>query len=355
LSTTSRAYDVITSEPPPPNNAGVVNLYAREYYRAARRVLKPGGVLAQWLPMTELSRADGQAAIGAIAAEFPYVELRYGVALQWIVLASDAPLAVDLASVDAMTNTPAVARDLASIGVRDSADLLATLIQGDAELRRVIADAEPVSDDLPSIEYPIDAIPLPIELPGFVGDPLDELALVKTNDESAKRHLTDAASALGSVLRAGPIRLIVPTELRELMYGTMLRAALLKEHAHPAILALLDVDDVMTNAARARLASQPDDGAAILLLARRAYYEDDFATADARLATMTPGPSTAAQYWLLRGGCARALGRFDAASALFARAAGSSQNPRFRSMAEKLARTASTPWSPELGPLAVTD
>jgi spermidine synthase len=43
-------YDVITLEPMPPNFAGVNSLYSREFYQAARQRLKPGGVIAQWLP-----------------------------------------------------------------------------------------------------------------------------------------------------------------------------------------------------------------------------------------------------------------------------------------------------------------
>ena len=89
--TDARTYDVITSEPPPPNHAGVVNLYAREYYRAARRALRPGGVVAQWLPVMQLSPDDMLAIVGAMAAELPYVELRYGFNYQWIVLGSDRP------------------------------------------------------------------------------------------------------------------------------------------------------------------------------------------------------------------------------------------------------------------------
>ena len=54
LLATSRRYDVITSEPPPPTDAGVVNLYTQEFNAAARQALKPGGVLAQWLPLFQL-------------------------------------------------------------------------------------------------------------------------------------------------------------------------------------------------------------------------------------------------------------------------------------------------------------
>ena len=50
LLTTSTSYDVITAEPPPPNSAGSVNLYTKEYYELTKRALKPGGIVSQWIP-----------------------------------------------------------------------------------------------------------------------------------------------------------------------------------------------------------------------------------------------------------------------------------------------------------------
>ena len=43
LGTHSRKYDLITSEPPPPKVAGVVNLYTQEYFQAIRDHLTPDG------------------------------------------------------------------------------------------------------------------------------------------------------------------------------------------------------------------------------------------------------------------------------------------------------------------------
>ncbi len=46
-------YDVITIDPPPPLEAAASSLlYSEEFYRVARRKLRPGGILQQWLPTT---------------------------------------------------------------------------------------------------------------------------------------------------------------------------------------------------------------------------------------------------------------------------------------------------------------
>ena len=67
-----------TTEPPPPNHAGVVNLYSREFYRLAARRLAPGGVITQWLPVFELSSSEARAMIAAFVAELPHTALLYG-------------------------------------------------------------------------------------------------------------------------------------------------------------------------------------------------------------------------------------------------------------------------------------
>ena len=51
---TQKMYDVITLEPMPPNLAGVNALYSREFYESARQKLRPGGTIAQWLPINTI-------------------------------------------------------------------------------------------------------------------------------------------------------------------------------------------------------------------------------------------------------------------------------------------------------------
>ena len=355
LLTTTRSYDVITSEPPPPNHAGVVNLYSREYYRAARRVLRAGGILAQWLPVAQLSERDMLAMIAAMAAEFPYVELRYGFNYQWILLGSDVAPSRDVEKWQEIAAQTSVARDLDSIGVRGEPDLAATRIQSDAMLRAVSGVVPPVDDDLPSIEYPIDPVSRPPRIPaGLVGDPIQAYA-----GEDLFTDEVDAVETMAIVLRSLPLRSARSPELRELTLGTTLRAALHRAPGHPAIFALLDVDDIGRDAATAFLdrhagddRSAGDDDA-LFLLARRAYYEDDFEGAETRLASVHPAQVGAACYWLLRAGCARALGRFDNAVSDLRRAIATSGDARFRAAVEHLAEHAREPWQVDFGPLSV--
>ncbi len=147
LLTSGRRYDAITSEPPPPTDAGVVNLYTREFYRASKGALKPGGVLAQWLPVFQLTDDETTAITAAFVAEFDHVALHYGYGYQWVLLGSDEPLDLDAVRLAA----PSVRADLDRYGGRSLAQ---EHLQDDAGLRAAFASAEPLTDDRPSLQYP---------------------------------------------------------------------------------------------------------------------------------------------------------------------------------------------------------
>jgi spermidine synthase len=92
LERTTQQYDLITIDPPPPvEAAGSSMLYSEEFYAAARKRLRPGGILAQWLP--EGDDEDFTAVARALRNSFPYVRV-FGSVDGWGVhfLASEQPL-----------------------------------------------------------------------------------------------------------------------------------------------------------------------------------------------------------------------------------------------------------------------
>ena len=72
LERSPQQYDVITIDPPPPlEAAGSSMLYSEEFYAAARKRLRHGGVLAQWLPGGDPE--DVASITAALRKSFPYV------------------------------------------------------------------------------------------------------------------------------------------------------------------------------------------------------------------------------------------------------------------------------------------
>ena len=352
LVVTDRRYDVITSEPPPPNHAGVVNLYSREYYRTAKTRLRPGGVLTQWLPVFQVSRGEAEAIVAAFTAEFDHVALLYGYEYHWILAGSDAPLSIDLEAWRARVDLPTVKADLERIGVDGVGDLVATVIQGDAGLREATRDWEPVTDNFPVIQYPWPAIIGPDVPAGLVGEPLQVRDMIQPPPSpEAWAALLPAIETTRRIQQVLDLSGLLPVELWELMYGSALRSALGERLEHTATLALLEAGDDVVALARAALASGEMDPEALGVLVRRDFYSRRYTRALAAMEAAGPGIFPAAQYWLLRGGCLRALGRPEEAVDAFRTAMAASERPDFRRSLERLILAVHEPFRPEVGPV----
>jgi spermidine synthase len=71
LERTRIMFDIIIIDPPPPvEAAGSSLLYSQEFYVAAKRRLKPNGILQAWVPEHAMV---GRAALRSLCNEFPYV------------------------------------------------------------------------------------------------------------------------------------------------------------------------------------------------------------------------------------------------------------------------------------------
>jgi spermidine synthase len=96
---TSEEFDVITIDPPPPvEAAGSSLLYSVEFYAAAKRHLRPDGILQQWLPTAEPVIVASVAK--ALRESFPYVRVFRAIDLQGLhFLASSSPIVLASPSV----------------------------------------------------------------------------------------------------------------------------------------------------------------------------------------------------------------------------------------------------------------
>jgi len=105
-------FDLITVDPPPPvEAAGSGLLYSREFYTAARRRLRHGGILQQWFPGGEPIIAA--AVTRSIVESFPYVRMFPSIeGWGYHYFASDAPIAERSAAELAGRLPPRAAADL---------------------------------------------------------------------------------------------------------------------------------------------------------------------------------------------------------------------------------------------------
>jgi spermidine synthase len=164
LERTDQQYDVITIDPPPPLRAAASSLlYSEEFYQVARRRLRPGGILQQWLPANVNDDAvDVSAVSGSLSNSFPYVRVFYD-EFGMHYLASDQPIPAQT-SQELLQRMPASAiSDLVEWdepignGVMDTAeDRLSDLLKGEISIDKLVAaspETPALTDDRPINEY----------------------------------------------------------------------------------------------------------------------------------------------------------------------------------------------------------
>jgi spermidine synthase len=159
---TDKMFDVIVVDPPPPvEAAGSSLLYSTEFYEAARRRLRPGGILQQWLPPEAEARTT-QATLRSIQQVFPHVEVFQAVE-SWIerrgyhFLASMEPIP-ELTAQEFVTHMPPAAReDLIEWGPgRTPEETAEIILEGRTPVSEILtepATAPPITDDRPFNEY----------------------------------------------------------------------------------------------------------------------------------------------------------------------------------------------------------
>jgi spermidine synthase len=153
LKRSSERYDVITLEAPPPSAQGVANLYSTEFYELAKKRLAAKGLFAQWLPIATQNERETRELVRSFLEVFPYATLWTTELHEMLLIGSEAPIRLDAQTMEKRIAPAPVAASLKGVGVESTAALLAMWITGREGLERFAADAKPVTDDRPRIEY----------------------------------------------------------------------------------------------------------------------------------------------------------------------------------------------------------
>jgi len=157
LERTSTSFDLIVIDPPPPVEAAASSLlYSRGFYRIAKKRMRPGAILQQWVP------GGGDlvsfASIGrALQAEFPFVrgfQSCEGTGMHF--LASDTPLENVSAHVLAERMPEAAAKDLVEWGPESTPEAQLALVlsrEYRLDFATTTPGVPPMTDDRPMNEY----------------------------------------------------------------------------------------------------------------------------------------------------------------------------------------------------------
>jgi spermidine synthase len=148
--TTDARYDIIASEPSHPLSTYSARMFTLESFRAGSRILKPGGVMLQWLPAYLMEDEDLELMVKTFGSAFPNTHV-------FATLNPEQPtqhldyLMVGMNGDEVLD--PIVV--LAALEADDSHDFLVTHLMGPDEVRRIVEspDVPLNTDDRPFFEY----------------------------------------------------------------------------------------------------------------------------------------------------------------------------------------------------------
>lgn len=155
----SKKYDVVTIDPPPPfNAAGTSVLHSKEFYLDLSKILNPGGIVSQWIYYYSSREDDIAMAIKSFIDVFPYV-LAYeknGSVGGLFLEGSMSPL--NVSKINSFLEDPVVDRDLREIlNVDKNQDLskilFLTKLGDEKSLSMVFKNSPELTDNQPKTEY----------------------------------------------------------------------------------------------------------------------------------------------------------------------------------------------------------
>jgi spermidine synthase len=151
LLSTSRTFDLITGEPPPPRIARAVSLYTREYFQLVHDRLAEHGITTHWLPVHQLLRSDALAIVRSFCDVFDDCSLWGGSAYDWMLVGTrNAAGPVSEEQFAKQWQDPVTGPALRELGVEVPEQLGALFLADAPALKRAAADTPPLLDDYPN-------------------------------------------------------------------------------------------------------------------------------------------------------------------------------------------------------------
>jgi spermidine synthase len=153
LELTAEQFDLITVEPPPPIVAGSVHLYSLDFYELCLDRLRPGGIVAQWLPLHAQSLPSARMTARTFLEAFPHTQLWLPSVRDAILIGSEEPLVMSLDRLLEAYRTPRTRANLHRAYLESPEALLATFLLDGPGIARWAADAPVITDERPLMEF----------------------------------------------------------------------------------------------------------------------------------------------------------------------------------------------------------
>lgn len=158
LATTDELFDVITSDPIHPWVRGAASLFSVEYHELVKQRLRPGGVVAQWVPLYETDEASAKSQIGTFVQSFPNATLWNSdfldVGYDLVLIGQMGPARVDGEEIARrLDGRSALWQSLEEVGLGSTVELLQTYAGRGPDLEPWLRDAEINRDRSLRLQY----------------------------------------------------------------------------------------------------------------------------------------------------------------------------------------------------------
>jgi spermidine synthase len=148
LLTTNQRYDIVTADIIQPVHAGAGSLYSAEYFRLARGVLAPGGVMLQWIGIRPATQYKLMAR--TFLDVFPNATAWVGATL---LVGTTEPLTLDARAFQEKLAREPNRHALGLVNIQSFEQLTALYTAGPDQLRDFVGPGPILTDDQPLVEY----------------------------------------------------------------------------------------------------------------------------------------------------------------------------------------------------------
>ena len=147
-------YDVIIMEPMSPLQAGVVNLYSKEFYELALSRLKEDGLLVQWLPLHLVGPEDARSITHTFGQVFSEFSVWNSFLTRIVMLVgSRKPISLDKKHFETLMDNEQIRQIAEEMKVNSFLDFADFYITDGKRLSPFLEGAREITDDSPLLEF----------------------------------------------------------------------------------------------------------------------------------------------------------------------------------------------------------
>lgn len=148
-------FDVIISEPSNPWQAGVCNLFTKEYFQICKNSLKENGVFSMWTQINEIPTENLKQIFSALSEVFPQAYVMDSGHGDLVTIAVKKPGKLSYDSLQELLSKPGLKADLRPFSLESPEDFIARLQISPSQLAFAVQESEANSDDRNYLEYAV--------------------------------------------------------------------------------------------------------------------------------------------------------------------------------------------------------